>query len=498
MAYNNKLKDKIYKEEALNEDFSWDKMQGSIADRMEQKKRKPRLFFWLFFSAFIAALGIYLFTQNSNESSNPLTQKTARVMQENNINSGLDTNTFQTNQNITINENTTIKKESTSSNKGSADIQQSEEKDQKQNTVIENRKTDQESNKINTTEQHNRAVVQNNVIENKVNSISENNNEILTEDKAIKTIIEKAFQNNVEDSLNTVNITSNTENEIIKSKDTKIEKAEDKLNPLPLAKVEIETNEEIVEMKLKYLTRPIKIFKPQSDHFSEVAIYGGLLYRDYSLSEVIQSQVDNPYTLSDKALPGINFGILAKYNLHKNMYISSGVNFDKMYNKYTYKGEKNTEVLQTNVLKQIKLNLLGNQTENVYGDSLATTRISRSAIKRNEIFNIAIPLTLGYEMSVSQWRFGIDAGPMFSIYTKASGKIKYNDDLSVYEQKGIIKNTLGFGISGGMTTSYHITDKMYFGAKIGLSKYFNNYTITAGEIKLPLQYNAVIVAGYRL
>ncbi|MBK9737062.1 MAG: hypothetical protein IPO92_19760 [Saprospiraceae bacterium] len=188
--------------------------------------------------------------------------------------------------------------------------------------------------------------------------------------------------------------------------------------------------------------KPATILPSKNKYFGYTEIYasGGLSHWNLDKISHQLSGAELMFNASEKSLTSINFGIRTDISLRKHIYTSTGLECLGLYSVYEYAGVKEVLVEKTNVVTQIRFDLLSNSSTNIYGDTTVYESQNRNAKKRNSIFNVSVPVILGVQSRMGKWNLKAGLGGLISLMTKAQGKNEYQGDLVIIDHtSGVFK-----------------------------------------------------------
>jgi copper chaperone CopZ len=475
MAYYNKLKDKLRPESGLPEGYEWDSMKQGIFDKMPQKKkRRNGILFFLLGLVCIGGITWYILAQHENKSlgkdtNKPIvhsTNKTKESILANNTNedkTNIEEIQGNTESNIT---NTDVASEEVKAGNSAATI----------STQPKNQKRSKKSifpalHESQTVKKE--AVVMTESVQSSDNTVAKKENTIQQ-----NTVAENPFSpGNQESEIRTV-----FEIQTILS--------------LPYLSFMVQSTEvlrfdqpELTSFK-KPVNKPFIVAK-------DICVGGGtVLWNRHQKNDQIFSSAGHNATVVEKELPGLSVFVRADLFTSRNIFVSTGLDYQRWYSDYFYDGTK-TEIKNVNVVTTIEYNLIsGSQTEIIENVSRSVSE-NRKFRNRNEMTMLHFPLLLGYQYRLSRWFVKGSIGPVFTIHTGGSGKKLIGND--VIEYKGIspdIKSRFAVSAGAQLNIGYQLTPSWFVCAQASWFKSLQNTSNQESSVNKPSMVGLGLAVGY--
>ncbi len=178
---------------------------------------------------------------------------------------------------------------------------------------------------------------------------------------------------------------------------------------------------------------------------------------------------------------GAQVGIAATYRLPKQFFASAGVQWQQLQSQFKYESSQLASVEERSALVRLDINLISNDTTFVYMDTtinVIETRMVRHA-NQHQVWNI--PVVLGYEWQTERFRFGLGAGGVLAIQSKANGRTWNGTDIIAYDENTPIYSTnYGAGIIAQASLDYKLNKDFYIGASLSNTSWLKNWSIEEG------------------
>lgn len=405
MAYYNKLKDTLRQESGLPEGYEWDSVKQGIFNKMPQKKKRRNgiLFFLLGILCLGGILGLIL-TQNEDKPSQKpdnkvVVQKIDKTDESNHIN-------IDSNENI----ETVIKPSNTESNK------------------TESQTTSGKQDIINPSHPVSKQQKFQKISEIPARSFATTNQSIVTETDS-GTAINPS--NNVTLASAENIIGQGSESEKLNPETHKETKYFSAMTSLPTLTFNVLTTKESVIDIPKHTA----FIKPANKSFiiaKDICFGGGtVLWNRQQKNDQIFSSAGHNATVVEKELPGLSAFVRADLFTSRNIFVSTGLDYQLWYSDYFYDGTK-TEIKNVNVVTTIEHNLISGINTGITEHVSRNVTEKRKFRNRNEISLLQLPLLLGYQYNLSKWYVKSSIGPVFTIHTGGSGKKLIGNDIAEY------------------------------------------------------------------
>lgn len=145
--------------------------------------------------------------------------------------------------------------------------------------------------------------------------------------------------------------------------------------------------------------------------------------------------------------------------------LGTGLEWHKQWEKFDYRQEQDTQILKSNQLLQVWLNRSNGDTlKAIYGDTLVHGLITREVVHYNQYEHLSIPLLLGWQKQVKNWRLATMAGPVLNVALRQTGKMLNDSSTIVSISQGPFAK-IQAGISAGATLSYQLTGRWAIGLR---------------------------------
>ena len=474
MAYYNKLKDKLRPESGLPEGYEWDSMKQGIFDKMPQKKkRRNGILFFLLGLVCIGGITWYILAQNENKSL------------------GKDNNK-------PIVHNTNKTRESILTNNTNEDKTNKEEKQGNTDSKITNTQSSEEVK-------------------------SENPSPTFTSQqkhqKKSKTPIFPAFNESQTVMKESVVMTESTQSSdiTVAKKENTIQQNTLAENPFSPGNQESETRtvyEIQTILSLPYLsfmvqsTEGLHIDQPELTSFKkpakkpfiiakDICLGGGtVLWNRHQKNDQIFSSANHHATVIEKELPGLSAFVRADLFTSRNIFVSTGLDYQRWYSDYFYDGTK-TQIKNVNVVTTVEYNLISGNHTGITENVSRSVSENRKFRNRNEMTMLHLPLLLGYQYSLSRWFVKGSIGPVFTIHTGGSGKKLIGNDITEYS--GVspdLKSRFVVNTGAQLNIGCHLTPSWFVSAQVSWFKSLQNTSNQESSVNKPSFVGLGLGVGY--
>jgi copper chaperone CopZ len=475
MAYYNKLKDKLRPESGLPEGYEWDSMKQGIFDKMPQKKkRRNGILFFLLGLVCIGGITWYILAQHENKSLGKDTNKAIVHSTNKTKESKLANNTNEDKTNIEEIQG------NTESNITNTHVASEEVKAKNPAaTITTQQKNQKRSKKPIFPALHESQTVKKEAVV-MTESVQSSDNTVAKKENTIQqnTVAENLFSpGNQESETRTV-----FEIQTILS--------------LPYLSFMVQSTEglhldqpELTSFK-KPVNKPFIVAK-------DICFGGGtVLWNRHQKNDQIFSSADHHATIIEKELPGLSVFVRADLFTSRNIFVSTGLDYQRWYSDYFYTGTK-TEIKNVNVVTMVEYNLIsGSQTEIIENVSRSVSE-NRKFRNRNEMTMLHLPLLLGYQYRLSRWFVKGSFGPVFTLHTGGSGKKLIGND--VIEYKGIspdIKSRFAVSAGAQLNIGYQLTPSWLVCAQASWFKSLQNTSNQESSVNKPSMVGLGLAVGY--
>jgi hypothetical protein len=175
------------------------------------------------------------------------------------------------------------------------------------------------------------------------------------------------------------------------------------------------------------------------------------------------SELENKFSLRDKnefSLEGLQVGLYGRIRKEKSpFYLSAGLTYstltEKMSLKYNY---TKTDTVQGII--SITVSQSGDTITTIYGDIVREHKISGNKIAHYSFQLIDLPIAFGYEKTMDQWVFGIEAGISLNLSLKSKGNILASDTsfINIENVQNDFNRSLGLSYFGGLLVGREFND----------------------------------------
>lgn len=460
MAYYNKLRDNLRKEDDLPSDMSWEEMSDGIFQKMGRKEKKRRVIFWWFVPMLIVSgfVGYYLMTSTNEPNIEiPKDIKENMVKEDNG-------------QNIIASEKALI-----------SDRQKDDDAVILTKVVNINAKANQLINQKESSNEGSKGA--------KIAAQNEHNADSNSSESV--TLINSDLSNQVPENTKIIDQLINVSN-ITNAKDMiKVELITSIIRP------NIRSNSEtllpVLEVKsIIPLQKDSKTYLGSMD----ISLTSGVIFWKIGSSANLKLNTEqHKATISEKELPGYHIALHNEVRMSKYFFLKTSLDYQKWYSEFYYSGTKINSMEVDNVIVKVEENLLSGEKSLIRGKASIYETVDRTLRHRNEQNSVLLSLSPGYQWEHNKWSFKTSAGLFFTLSKFGNGKTLWNDEIVAYD--GVIpqyNDKMQIGYLSSLNVKYAISNRYYVQSMIGYHKFISNIN-AENTISKPSIFNISLGIG---
>lgn len=462
MAYYNKIKDNLRKEDEFPQDMSWEDMRDGIYEKMGKKEKKRRIIFWWFAPMLIfVGIGVYWLV-TSNKVTN--TDLRAKKLKEN------------------------IAKEEV-----------------KQHIIASETKTplgyQTEEVDSATEDMHLNAHAYPIITKNKSNSIA-------TEVHQIETQSEKNDNNDgskpnsmIETNLLTAESTIPlTDDPAISASSTVTNSNIIKIDPIsgintPSVR---STRTVLPEIEVQSII-PLEKNSQLYFGFTDISLSSGVIFWKTNNLSILNINTEQlKATTTQRALPGFHIALNGNLAVSKHFFINTGLDYQKWFSEFNYSGTKVNSIELKNVIIRVEENLLSGEKSLISGTGYSKVTVDRTLRHRNEENRILLTLSPGFLYNHRKWTFRPSAGLFFVVSKFGKGKTLLNEEIGEYN--GAIPQDNGkiqMGFVTSLNAKYTISNRYSIQSMVGFHKFATSIN-SGNTLSKPTIINLSLGLGIQL
>jgi hypothetical protein len=221
----------------------------------------------------------------------------------------------------------------------------------------------------------------------------------------------------------------------------------------------------------------------------------GINYLNQNFGNSMASQERDQYESGNF---GHSASLRLRFQLKKNISISSGIEWRELYSKFDAEFVNSYEEILEDQLLEVQKNPYSSEDVLIYGDTLVTITETRKIVHHNRYKQFAIPLVLNYINKYKNFEFGFGIGALFLFSNETSGRTIQSGELMDYDgaSQSIYKKNIGLSILAEISANYSISKHLYVGGRLNFSKGFKDWSATEAISLKPSISSGQLVVGY--
>lgn len=458
MAYYNKLRDNLRKDDQLPDDMSWADMEDGILQKMGKKEKKRRfIVWWLFPIAVLIGLGVYQYGghQITSQKTTSTKKRTDIIADKTNDYNNSSNEILPIQKDITSKEGIDIKNGSKSVPVIQKSANSKKNTDNNSVYIAAQKYPKAASNKVSTT--------------------------IM---KMKKPIIKT--DNFSQASLEDLAISKNSlyaPNEV--------------LDPIASLKMDALKSNEFIPLQYPEVNTLFAIKNSTQFYFGamDLALISGITIWNRGSSIYQPDTEAHSAAVSEKPLPSYFISLQTDVSLTKTWGLKGGIEFQKWYSAFDYDGSKSTTKTEDDVIIKIEENILTGDRSYVRGTALIKEKSNRALRHKNVQNHLFFNISPTYRMEINHWSIMPSVGMFVGVFTSGSGKMLWQDDIVSYNGKiPNYNDRVHFGYKTSLSLKYTIQQKYFVNAHIDYQKFVRNVSADAMTIR-PSSLNVGVGLG---
>jgi Outer membrane protein beta-barrel domain len=222
-------------------------------------------------------------------------------------------------------------------------------------------------------------------------------------------------------------------------------------------------------------TSEVLITPQQSKSRIGLGLYGGLsatqtLRKERATTDFVYTQLRGS---TEDPLPAFHLGLQAVFEINKNIYIQSGLEYSQLRSRLNLKDEK---ILIDPNTYEITRGIGITDTSVFIPDNVIVAEVAQNKTI-SHIHLMDLPVFVGYQFGQTRWRVGLEAGAFINLSLQKDGEI-LQEDISIYDLKednnGWYKSNVGIRPHLGLVTTCNLTKhyQLYFSTGMTFNKVF--------------------------
>ena len=201
------------------------------------------------------------------------------------------------------------------------------------------------------------------------------------------------------------------------------------------------------------------------------------------------------HAATQSAQLGWNFLFEFERIFNNDLYLTSGVHFNRNWLRFNYNETTNSQVQLNDVVIRYDINLLSGDTTFVSGDTSVNKISTRNIQHHNQYDKLKIPILIGKKWTDNRFSYGGAAGVGLDFWLKQSGRYLSEDEFGMYDSnvEGSTLPKMGYSMEFRGEFSFELRKKVHLFAQPYLSVALKNWSIIGdGAVQKPTVFGTNI------